>query len=312
MVNGLSQRQEINKFASFLLRYQPGIASVLPLISPFARDIQAKNSYARCSRHELYMAFNTDPFLSARLLSEANSVIYNHNHLAVYTLREAFEIVDVEHAFKILHNALRIGFSSAENERNLYELWKRWITVAYAAQVLSHFTSVITLHPDALFVVGLIHDIGHLLELNYDPDRLTTISRKNIKRETDSDTELHTTLGASLARTWALPAYMVNAIRWHHSPQECPASAGRALAALIFLADKLADCCLSKRPLDVEICKSALAIAGITEKHLYHVKDFFSKAPYLQTFDATSKRFVDTLEFFKLIKSISSQRPIQA
>ncbi len=312
MMNGLCQHNETNKFASFLLRYQPGVASTLPLISPFARNVRAKSSHGRYSTTELTTAFETDPFLSAKLLSEANSVAFNRQHRTVYTLREAFNIVGADHAFKILHDAPKLGFDSVRIDRKLYELWTRWITVAYASQVLSFYTNVTTLHPDAMFVVGLVHDIGHLLELHYDLGRLVSIARKPRSQEHVIGTLSHTVLGESLARAWSLPESMVHAIRWHHVPEQCPAPAGRVMAALVFLADKLASCCLSERELKVESYGLALAIAGIKEKNFQDVEKFFSKAPYVRTQHITSKRSIDTLGFFKSMKNTYSRYAVEA
>lgn len=311
-MDGLCRHNEINKFASFLLRYQPGAARTLPLISPFARDVRAKSSQGRYSTAELTMAFETDPFLSAKLLSEANSIAFNRQHRTVHTLREAFDTVGADHAFKILCDAPQLGFDSARIDRKLYELWTRWITVAYASQVLSFYASATTLHPDTMFVVGLVHDIGHLLELHYDPGRLASIARKQGSREHVVGTLSHTALGESLARAWALPESMVHAIRWHHSPEQCRVPAGRVMAALVFLADKLAGCCLSERALDVESCGPALAIVGIKEKHLHDVENFFRKVPYVRTQHVTAKRSIDTLGFFKSMKNTYSQYVMEA
>ena len=49
---GLRQREEVNKFSSFLLRYQPSATNTLPLISPIAHEVRAKNN-GRCSKVEL-------------------------------------------------------------------------------------------------------------------------------------------------------------------------------------------------------------------------------------------------------------------
>ena len=276
---GLRQCGEVNKFSSFLLRYQPSAINTLPLISPIAHEILAKNN-GRCSKLELIKAFETDPFLSARILGKANSILFNRNHHIIYTVREAFDMVGIEHAFRVLHDAPKFGFNLPGTENKLRNLWTRWITVAHAAQMLLTYAGVTALNKDAMFVVGLIHDIGHLLELHYDPGRLGSITRSSESCKHVNGTMPHTSLGESLARAWALPDCMVQAIRWHHSPDQCPTSVGRELAALVYLADKLAAYCLAKQPIKVEACTTALAITNLKEKHLHIVFTMLNRAPY--------------------------------
>lgn len=104
MMGRLCHQTDANRFSSFLLRYQPGVASPLPLISPIAINARERNR-GRCSAADLLKAFEMDPSLSAKLLSEANSPVFNHCHHIGYTIHEAFKTVGAEHALKVLHDA---------------------------------------------------------------------------------------------------------------------------------------------------------------------------------------------------------------
>lgn len=282
MATGLRQREEVNKVSSFLLRYQPSAISALPIISPIAHDVLSKNN-GRCSKTELTIAFETDPFLSARLLGEANSTVFNRCHHTVYTVRQALETVGMEYAFRVLHAAPTFSLNSTSTKKRLSELWIRWITIAHATRELSTYASVAMPPKDAMFVIGLIHDIGHLLEMYYDPERLGYVAQSGGNPESDNGTTLHTTLGESLAKAWALPDCMVQAIRWHHHPDQCPTQNGRALAALVFLAGRVSSCYLAELSIPVELCTTALAIAGLKEKHMHIVFETMKQATYFPT-----------------------------
>lgn len=72
-----------------------------------------------------------------------------------------------------------------------------------------------------MFTVGLIHDIGHLLALQDNIGRPHSIAKTVNSGEHTAETMSHITLGESLARAWALPECIIQALRWHH-PEQCP------------------------------------------------------------------------------------------
>lgn len=279
----VGQRKAMDKniYASFLLRYQPSVATTLPLISPYALDIRARRDPCRCSADELGKAFASDPSLSARLIGDANSIFFNRRHGAVYTLSEAFNTVGIEHAFKVLSDAYIFRKRSEAMDRQIREMWIRWMASAFATRALSTYSQATALSSDAIFVVGLIHNIGHLLELHYDPRRLANIT-KHQDNELEGGDRSHSALGEALTRAWSLPDCICNAIRWHHIPQNCPSPAARILAALLFLGDHLAASYLTDNDIDISTCSAAMSIAGVQEQHLLIVDGIIRKEPCIQ------------------------------
>ena len=145
------------------------------------------------------------------------------------------------------------------------------MAVAHAAKVLCPYATNTNLDADAVHLVALIHDIGYLLEINYDLTRLDSVACN--LRSGEANAESHIRLGESLANFWSLPDWAKQAIRWHHSPNACRSAEGRVLAALIYLAETLVTCCLSDQKVDLACCAEALRTTGIDQERFTAIQN---------------------------------------
>lgn len=260
--------QASNQFTTFLLSYYPGVVHDLPVVSPLARKLVRENRARRYSDEELLRVFESDIFLSAKLLSVANSIFFNLDHRNIHTVREAMQRVGSDYANSLLRNAAY--FSDDCDLEKIAELWRHCMAVAYAAKTLSPYAANVKLDADAVYLVALIHDIGYLLEIDYDLTRLESVIKH--LRCGENESELHLRLGESLATFWSLPEWAKLAIRWHHMPDGCQSAEGRSLAALIYLAETVVTSCLSSLTIDLPSCAETLAAAGITQQNLIAVQ----------------------------------------
>ncbi len=82
---------------------------------------------------------------------------------------------------------------------------------------------------DRAFIAGLLHDMGKLAAASFFPvqfEKAIELAKHRRSPLTEAEREIfatdHAELGGFLAEWWALPPFIVNAIRWHHQPQSTP------------------------------------------------------------------------------------------
>lgn len=185
-----------------------------------------------------------DPNLSARILHMANSAMYGLNH-RVETVSRAISIIGQR---ALYHLALAVTasqtFSRLPSELvNIAVFWRHSVFSALIARNLAQRCQV--LHPERLFVAGLLHDLGSLVLYQRYPDVLREsllTSRGNEEVLAQQERELigfdHAEVGGALLELWGLPDILQQAVTYHHRPTV----PGHSLeVAIVHLADTLAN-----------------------------------------------------------------------
>jgi len=226
-----------NKYATFLIHYLPGSGRDLPLVSPQARRLQGNAQAGPLNAEALAEAYNTDPFLAAKLCGVANSIFFNLDHYQITSISVALERVGTEYAQKLLATAALPA--PAVTDDDALEYWAHCITVATVARRLAVVNGSHVAAEDTLYLLGLIHDIGFLVEVSYNPQFMPQVAEAVRGAEPDGPNS-HTALGASLSAFWSLPALFQDALRGHHDLRRCKTPEGQRLAAVLRLADAAA------------------------------------------------------------------------
>ena len=150
------------------------------------------------------------------------------------TIRGAIGHIGVGAAIRVMCAAcVRPVFAS----RNLHHLWNHSLESAQVAEELALTSKCVD--PAEAFLAGLIHDIGRLafslLSCDYQArsQRLDEYGCPPVLVEQALTGTSHAEIGAELLRVWVLPGQIVDAVKFHHDPQE---SAG-PLAALLYVTE---------------------------------------------------------------------------
>ncbi len=129
------------------------------------------------------------------------------------------------------------------------DLWTHSNVTAAAAKMIA---TQMKLGPsDEAFLAGLIHDIGIMVEMQYDRNKLIEVIRKTgldskgvpamdmLAAEQQVFEATHQDFGTGLCETWKFPKSFAYVSGWHHRPMEL-ASENRTLPAVVYIADRLA------------------------------------------------------------------------
>ena len=178
----------------------------------------------RSSLIELEEVVAMDPALAGQLLRVANSPFYGLSR-RVSTIRQAILILGFQQT-----RDLALALALASVRRGLGQtgelLWRHALHVGVACRWMSQ--AVRGVNPAEGFVVGLLHDVGHLMLLQLEGapygELLTRAHGNRLERPlAASEQELlgytHAELGAALLHEWCLPESLVLAIRHHHAPE---------------------------------------------------------------------------------------------
>lgn len=205
----------------------------------------------KSTAQDLHKVISSDPALCSRILKVVNSSFYGlpgqigsiNRAIVMLGLNAVKNIAIAASLAKLFRGGdLTPSFSARE-------LWTHSNITAAAAKMVAN-----SLHlglADEAFLAGLIHDIGLMVEMQADRNKLIEVLRrvgadnKGIPANDFVASEMsvfeanHQDFGAGLCEKWKFPKSFAMVTGFHHRPLEVPAE-NRTLTALIYVADRLA------------------------------------------------------------------------
>lgn len=194
---------------------------------------------------EIGEVISQDPNLCARLLKIVNSPYY-HFSSRIDTISRAITIVGIRELSSLIIAVSAVKtFSNIPNHLvNIDTFWRHSIYTGLIARQIAARCDV--LHPERLFVAGLLHDIGSLVIYNRVPDvarELLAQAKGNEKtlyqKENDALGLTHAFLGGKLLEAWMLPKILRESISYHHEPGLCEIAPMEA--SILHIAEVLAN-----------------------------------------------------------------------
>lgn len=199
---------------------------------------------------DLHEVISNDPALCSRILKVVNSSFYGlpgqiasiNRAIVMLGLNAVKNIAIAASLAKLFRGGdLTPNFSARD-------LWEHSIASAAAAKLLAD--SLKYGLADEAFLSGLIHDIGVMVEMQYDRNKLIEVVEKvgvdgdgvpandmlAIEEATFGVNHQH--FGYGLTEKWKFPKIFTLVTGFHHNPMDVPAEA-RQLPAMIYVADRL-------------------------------------------------------------------------
>lgn len=179
----------------------------------------------RTSTVEIAELLSSDPALTARLLRLVNSAVYGFP-TRIETPSQAVMIIGTAHLcdLALTTSITRIFRDIPGDLVSMESFWRHSIACGLAARTLAGHRREPNV--ERFFVAGVLHDIGRLVLYQHAPD----LARAALARARERDELLHVAeretigfdhavIGATLLRTWGLPASLEEAVAAHHDPR---------------------------------------------------------------------------------------------
>jgi putative nucleotidyltransferase with HDIG domain len=166
-----------------------------------------------------------DPALTIDILKLSNSAGFFVGK-RVEQITEAIIII----GFSNLYDLVLVSSTRSLLEKRyskFHEIWAHCTKAANYAKYIAQKSGNIK-NAEYAYLSGLLHDLGKLILLATDSKFSTWISDLTRNRKLRSSTVLeevslgisHSTIGELMAKKWNFPDYLIEAIKYHHSPLE--------------------------------------------------------------------------------------------
>ncbi|MDO9566903.1 MAG: HDOD domain-containing protein [Candidatus Desulfaltia sp.] len=209
-----------------------------------ARKIISRIEYSGSSLSDLEKYISQDQAITANILKMCNSDNYDFPG-QIPSIKKAAALLGTKTFKKIVMDASlcnlykdEIGAYSVEKG----EMLNHSLFCAMVAELISQEKKI--KNPDTVFTAGLLHDIGKVLLDQYDFENFNLIMDRVLNMDMpflDAEDKIlgynHAQVGRIIARKWNLPEVLVEAISFHHQPQE--AKENPEVVSVVHIADNI-------------------------------------------------------------------------
>lgn len=185
-----------------------------------------------------------DPSFTLKILSLVNSSYYGRQN--VISLREAISLLGFDIIKNLVTNASihdLFAFGKVKYNFSGYQLWKHSMGVGVCAKVIAEFLEIDKTID--FFTLGVIHDVGMILEYQYFQDEFNTFldclqdpHKTLVELEKDIFNVDHGALSRMLCDAWNIHEDLGNIVGCHHAPL-LAGEKYRQSACVLSLADTL-------------------------------------------------------------------------
>jgi len=199
---------------------------------------------------DLHNVVSYDPALCTRILKVVNSAFYGlpgqigsiNRAIVLLGLNAVKNIAIAASLAKLFRGGELCPSFSAKG------LWQHSVAVAVGSKLIADRLKFGL--PDEAFLAGLLHDIGVVVEMQADRDKLIDVveslgadedgvpSASMLEAEDRVFGANHQDFGAALCEKWKFPKSFVFVAGAHHDPLSVPEN-GRTLSCMVYIADRI-------------------------------------------------------------------------
>jgi putative nucleotidyltransferase with HDIG domain len=187
-----------------------------------------------------------DPVVTGRVLAIANAAASHRGRQS--KVRDVYGATSLIGLARVRELAVTTALASFVNGVVATDLsagfWRHSVAVGACCGELALYVDS-KVSADAALIAGLLHDVGQLWLYRFEPEAFHAIWHDALSNavaieevERDCFGVDHSTLGAWLTQSWALPEDIVAAIRHHHAPN---AALDKPLVAVAHVAEVLSN-----------------------------------------------------------------------
>jgi HD-like signal output (HDOD) protein len=196
-----------------------------------------------CSAEDLAKTINEDAVLALRILKISNSVMYA-GLSEVKDLKSACARIGMKTIANTMWSIINSDLYRREDhvyEKELANLWQHAVATARCAELLATVQG--TVSKEAVFLAGLVHDIGKLALLEAIATHQSPVVAK-LRQSPEAVREVvqrfHTLAGLHVAQFMNLPRELRGPLLFHHMPTDAPIKEDLAPAHVVSLANHVA------------------------------------------------------------------------
>lgn len=194
---------------------------------------------------DLHNVIAKDPALCTRILKVVNSAFYGlpgqigsiNRAIVLLGLNAVKNIAIAASLAKLFKGGQLTPTFTAK------DLWTHSVAVATGTKAIAHAMKLGL--ADEAFLAGLIHDVGVMVEMQFDRHKLAEVLDRvaqgtpMLEAEDAVFNANHQDFGMALADKWKFPRSFVHVCGYHHRPFELPGD-HRVLTCMIAAADRMA------------------------------------------------------------------------
>ncbi|GHU13369.1 HD family phosphohydrolase [Betaproteobacteria bacterium] len=182
-----------------------------------------------------------DPVVTGRILSAANRMLRHEGWPEVRDVYTAVSLIGFSRIREIVLTTCIVSFTGIFCSKRFY--WGHSLAVGIGARELA---ATVNVDPNTALVAGLLHDVGQLWMSYFYPlefQQVRLLVEVHGKEVCAAEREHfgfeHCQVGEIVARHWELPADVIAAIAYHHTPDE--SAAKNKLVAITCMAENIAN-----------------------------------------------------------------------